>query len=155
MGKILLCLLLIAVTSFLGYRSGEKYAYRTGVFETLYDFTATFVSRIGVVNDSVSDALKKMCEKLPSVIGDYKDFLGGDTFICKDKKLTNEQKNIVEALVNALGVSDSFNQKQLLNSILETVKIEREKAKNEYQKFTKLSVRLGFSLGLVLVIIIV
>ena len=96
MVKLVLCLLLVAVTSLLGYRAGEKYAYRKSVFEKLYEFSATFVSKIGVVNDSVSDALKSLREVLPNVIGDYSDFLAGETFVCRDKKITDSQKTIIE-----------------------------------------------------------
>ena len=148
-------MILVALFTALGYKAGDKYSYRKTVFEKFYDSNLSFISKIGVINDSVSDYMATLYDSIPNAVGEYSAFLSGERFVCNDKRLTKTQKEIIETYINALGTSDSVSQKELLCSISETIKIERDKAKNEYLKFSNLSVRLGFSIGLMLVIIII
>ena len=152
--KILLGVVLVATTSYIGYRFADKYKYRLFVFETLYKFNLTTVSQIGVTNVSVADGVGALKKEIPDVMKNADAFLNGEVFICDDKRLTVAQKGLVSDYINVLGTSDVINQKQILNSFGERLNIELQSAKTKCSNFSKLSVRLGFSIGLMIVVII-
>ena len=152
--KIFLGIVLIATTSYIGYRFADKYKYRLFVFETLYKFNLTTVSQIGVTNVSVADGVDLLKKNIPDVMKNSDKFLNGEVFSCEDKRLTIEQKTLVSDYINVLGTSDVFNQKQILNSFGERLNNELLSSKTKCSNFSKLSVRLGFSIGLMIVVII-
>ena len=153
--KILLGIVLVATTSYIGYRFADKYKYRLFVLETLYKFNLTTVSQIGVTNVSVADGVGLLKKEIPDVMKNADVFLNGEIFVCEDKKLTAEQKGLVSDYINVLGTSNASNQKQILISFGERLNNELQSAKTKCSNFSKLSVKLGFSIGLMIVVIII
>ena len=153
--KIFIGIVLVIITTFLGYRYADKFKYRTFVFEKLNTFNMLAVSQIGVTNITVENSINQLKNVLSETLKNVDAFLSGETFICEDKKLSQEQRIVVSNYINTLGTSDAYNQKQLLINQGEILKNEALTAKTLSEKFSKLSVRLGFSLGLIITVIII
>jgi|GEM_PF-2587598 len=150
LGAILLC-----VTTALGYKFADKYRYRAKVFGRLENFNAQLVSRLGFNNPTVFEEVEKLKRDLPDVIGDQSGFLRGERFACLDKKLTEEQRQIISSYINCLGTSDVAGQKQILAGYSDILKRQAEEASAYTKKISSLSVRLGFSAGLIIFVIII
>ena len=153
--KVFLGILLIAATSFLGYRFADKYKYRAFVFETLRVFNANFIAGIGTINVTVGESLENLKSELPAVMENADDYLSGEKFVCDDKKLTYEQRQFITNYINALGTSDAVGQKGLLKTYSQLLSEEADKVKRYGNDISKLSVRLGFSLGLIIFVVII
>ncbi len=153
--KVILGMVFVAVSSLLGVRFADKYRYRQEVFRELYDFAIYFNSKVGYVNETVKDCLINLQKKIPQTLENLNAFLSGEKFECCDKKLTDKQRELVSSFINSLGITDSINQKSLINSYTELIKNELSTEKINAQKFTGLSLKLGFSFGLIIFIIII
>ncbi len=154
-GKVILGIVFVAVSSLLGVRFAEKYRYRQEVFQKLYDFAIYFNSKVGYVNETVKDSLIKLQKQIPQTLENLNSFFSGERFECSDKKLTDKQRELVSSFINSLGITDSINQKNLINSYTELIKNELSSEKTNAQKFVGLSLKLGFSFGLIIFIIII
>lgn len=153
--KLILGVVFVAISSLLGLKVADKYNYRRQVFQKLYDFSIFFNSKVGFINETVKQSLVNLQKDLPQTLENVNEFFEGEQFECRDKKLTVKQKELVSSFINSLGISDSKSQKNLNNSYIELIKNELTSVKTYAQKFTQLSVKLGFAFGLVIFIILI
>lgn len=153
--KALLCCVLVAFSTFIGYRFSDKYRHSYEVFDVLYNSNLSFNARMGLIDESVKRYLERLKPKLEKTLSGAEKILSGDSFECVDTKLTSQQRKLITDYVNSLGVSDAENQKMILSSYGELFYNEREKSSVLSKKYTVLCLKIGFSLGLTTAVIII
>ena len=153
--RIILGIVFVAISSLLGLRFTDKFKYRQEVFQKVYDFAIYFNSKVGFINETVKDCLVNLQKDIPQTLENLDKYFFGERFECSDKKLTEKQRQLISSFINSLGITDSQNQKSIINSYIELLKSELESIKTFNQKFVGLSVKLGFSFGLIVFIILI
>ena len=138
----------------LGYKFSDKYRYRSKVFEKLCLHNSLMISEIGVTNPTVENQIKELKISIPETLQGCEKFLEGERFVCRDKRLSLNQRDLVGNYINSLGTSDVDGQRSLLSSFGERLNSEYLNTKKQSADFSGLSLRLGFSLGLAIMIVV-
>ena len=134
---------------------GEVHRIRKNIFEELIIFNNKFMFEMSIYRTCVSGALDGANEILkPTFSGANECLLNGNDYLCNDKRLTEAQKNAVSRYVNGLGLSEnaSLNNLKLYN---EQFRIEERQEEKKYLSSGKVYSKLGLSLGLIFIILVV
>ena len=153
--KIILSLFLVSATTLLGYRYADIYRYRKKVLSAICFGAEKLSASVGVLNVTVDSFIKELALQLNDVFSGFEGFLKGERFVCADKKLTAEQKSAIENFINSLGFYDGQNQREIIKANAKQLYGLRDEASVKLKELSLLAVKLGFSAGLMIVVIII
>ncbi|MBO4573309.1 MAG: hypothetical protein J5762_06080 [Clostridia bacterium] len=153
--KIILCFLLVGATTIIGFKYSEKYRYAETVFNRLNAFNMRFKAEVALLCVTVRDAVTALSCEIPNVLqGADCIFFGGD-FSCNDRKLCDEDRTLISDYINSLGISDGENQRKLLETYGELFSSRLIEIRRKSREFSILGLKLGFSAGLIAVVILI
>ena len=162
--KIILCIAIIAFTSFCGYLLGRKYRQKRQFFDQFKEFNERFLSEVTYYRRPILEFLMRYRYK-----GEFHIFLQDLIFDLKEENsffktclegaeytfLTNEDKIFLADYFAMFGRSDSASQKAYFSSA--NLEIEKKKtlAQSELKKYGDLYLKLGILCGILIVILII
>ncbi len=153
--KLVLGLILVLVSSIIGIKLADKQKHRKEVFESLLTLNLSLINDVNLYSNTLDVRLKNLPKPLEKALFGVEKIFEGEKFLCIDDDLTTEQKEFVEGYVNFIGSGDAKTQLDVLNSYTNTIKSILESQKIAYQKFTQLGGKLGFSFGLILLVVVI
>lgn len=156
--KIVVGIAIVAFTSYCGFLLSKKYRRRKRFFADFDEFNERFLSEIAYLrrplrqfadNARYQSEFGDVLEAYFSSQEDGKPFEIGDFSLLK----TDERQELLDYF-SMLGRGDSASQKGYFTSVKNSLKARREQSDQEAKKYGELYIKLGFLLGLTVLIII-
>ncbi len=152
--KLLVCVLIIAFCTFLGYLSAGKYRARKKFYAQMYAFHERYLNELSYTRRPLSELLQTEKEG-----GDFFRFLHEHAKKGKRAEfpsyLSEEEKKEFDEYLNMLGVGDSFSQKGYFGAKSKLLSEKKEAAAKAEKERSELYLKLGLLAGLAFVILIV
>lgn len=162
MVKFLLGIAIVAFTSFCGYLLAKKYRQKKHFFSQLALFNERFLSELAYFRRPIREFIFAY-----SYSGEFFQFLN-DSFYKNTQIsfhdilnsstyafLKGEEKVFVVNYFSMLGKADSIAQKAYFSSMKDMLKKAEIDAINENKKYGDLYIKMGFLLGLLILILII
>ena len=153
--KIVLGVLFVATSSIIGLRLTERKRFVKDFFQKLKSFNLELSADVGLYYTPLSEKLKIFCLDSDDSIKGYECIMNGEEFVCRDKRLSKDQRLFVSGYVNSLGKFDEEGQIKFLEKTDERIDGYLSASKETFAKYSALSFKLSFCLGLVIFILIV
>jgi stage III sporulation protein AB len=161
--KLLLGIAVVVFTSFCGYVLAKRYRQKQLFFRQFYTFNERFLNEISyyrrplhefVKRYSYKDEFNELLRIFFNVLEEkrllFKDILDNQEF----DFLNQEEKVVVSDYFLMLGKGDSASQKKYFTAMRDTLmKLQRE-AENSCENYAGLYIKIGFLLGLLILILI-
>ena len=160
MAKFVLGVAIVAFCSFCGVYMTKKYRKKQSFYAQLWEFNERFLSEITYYRRPLIEFLSKYAYKneFATLIQTFCLGLEKGVFSLENSRLdflTEEDKIEVEDYFRMLGKGDSVSQKGYFSSVRDTLaKLENE-TKTEAKRYGDLYLKIGFLLGLLVLILIV
>lgn len=156
--KIIIGIAVILFTSFCGYLLSKKYLERKNFYTRLSEFNIRFLSELSYRKRPIKTFLDECEYKGPfrEVLEEYKRSLSGEeTDFLSFRFLSKEESLFLTDYFSMLGKGDSVSQKNYFTA--ENARIEQylKEADLNAKRYGDLYVKLGFLLGLAILILIV
>lgn len=152
--SLLLCVLVITCSSYIGWGIQNYYKSRIVFYENIDNFLHYLSNNINFYKDSINAILKEYVETssdskhLKNIISSY---LKGN-MNCEAVIIKKEEKQLVKNIFSHLGKSDSENQIAGFANFSTQVQLLAEKCRQDYEKEGKIATKLGILFGLALAI---
>lgn len=162
--KVILCIAIVAFTSFCGYLCAKPYRKRKEFFIQFKEFNDRFINEISYLKRPIEVFLFQYRYK-----GEFKLFLE-DYF----KSIKNNDCDVKETLANSeysflkrdekdfilgyfsmLGKGDSLSQKNYYNASKELISKLQINTEMDYKKRGEIYIKLGFLFGILILILII
>lgn len=164
--KLILIILLVILCGAVGFGVSSTYKQHKIFFQTYLEFLEMLKTEIGFSANKLNDILSFAIENIRNkdfviLLKNYQKVINGQEelkqeLLFKNIKILNEkEKYEIYIFFKSLGKTDVFNQVEIINSKIESVKIYYQKLKNECDKYCPLYTKLGILAGLFLALIIV
>ena len=159
MAKITICIVVLIISTIIGKSFSDKHEKRFCFYNSLKNFNLTLKQNIKFKRHNVLQLLddnsysKDFCLLLSS----YKlsTLQGVDKGLCFPSWAEREDIAFLTTYLNGLGKNSIETELDFINSYEDIIDQKLVKIEENKQKFSKLGQKLGFSVGLGLVIIIV
>lgn len=154
--KIVAGVFVVAICSLVGVKIAEKKKVKRDIFSEFIVFCNNFICNVSLFEKSVLEQIDEADGELKKTLFGAKESLkNGEKFYCVDDRLNANEKEIVENVINSLGKGDVESQKITIEMYVERLKSIYLSQKEDYQKFSQLYLKLGFSCGLIIMVLIV
>ena len=163
MTKVLLCIAIVAFTSFCGYVLTKKYRKRKRFFAELKEFNERFISEISYSRRPITEFFFAYSYKgeFNEFFNDYFQSIQKDDDVYEIRKtellefLNSEEKGVVEDYFLMLGKGDSASQKAYFLGMKERINKTYADADTAYKRYGDLYIKLGFLCGLFIILLII
>ncbi len=165
--KLILIIALVCLSGSLGFGLSKTYKQKLKFYESYLTFLQELKTSINFSSSKIGEIVKSSKvnianKDLTSLFDNYLALLGCDEKITRNglfnnntNFLTDSDKDSITYFFNQLGKTDSFNQIEIINNNIETVKGKCEKLKKDCAKYCPLFTKLGILFGLFLALIII
>ena len=163
--KILLGVCIVCFTSYCGYFFAKKYRIRKQFFIQLYEFNEFYLNEISYFRRPLPEIIKRKTYKgaFLELLNGFFDLLNENTTkksaiyekVAAYDFLTEDEKGAIGDYFSMLGAGDSASQKEYFNSVKSALGEYKNKSVADGEKYGGLFIKLGFLLGLTILILIV
>ncbi len=160
MAKFLLGIAIVAFTSFCGYYLAKKYRKRQSFYVQWWEFNERFLGEIAYYRRPLGEFLSKYTYK-----NEFGMFLNSFYISLQQEKklrvmmypdfLTEEEKRELQDYFSMLGRGDSGAQKAYFSAIKDMLTKRKTESLEACKKYGDLYVKLGFLIGLFILVLIV
>lgn len=147
-------IILLAVSTFLGFYYSRKYTERRKAFKSLDAFNSKLKEEVAFAKTSIVAIVKNI--ENDNIINEYiRDFfLSKKENPEKLKNLSEEEKNFFVDYVRRIGQGDKKSQKEYLEAAELKINGYVVAAEEADKKYRPLCIKLGFLFGLIILIIL-
>ncbi len=150
----ILYICIVLFLTYLGYFLSGKYRYRKKFHIAWEQFHQNFLSEVGYTRRPLKEVIEKFKNN-----GDFSDFLKeynkNHAWDGKIDFLSKEENDFLNEYFSFLGKSDYLGQKEYFTATTKRIEELKQKSEVDAKKYTDLYVKLGFLLGLIIVILLV
>ena len=151
--RLVLCALIIAFCTAIGYLAAEKYRARRKYFAQLSDLIERYIAELSYTKKPLPAFLEE-CK----ATGDFAKAIAcvsrHEKVVCREQYLTNAEKADCETLFSMLGGGDSASQREYFRSKQQPIAEKKAAAEREAKSRSDLYLKLGLLAGLAFVILI-
>ena len=150
--KILFGVIILALSTFVGYLFSDKYAKRKIFYNSFFDFNNKLKTEITFGQSSVLDIISK--SKNDDVFYGYiKNYYNNSNV--ENKFLSEEENSFVTNYLSGIGNSDKNTQLDFINKNEGYLTEKKDKSDTENKKYKSLFIKLGLLIGLIMFVIII
>lgn len=164
--KFVLGVCIVAFTSFCGYVLSKKYRQRKSFYLQFYQFNERFLSEIAYYRRPIKEFIAKyayqgefseLLEEYVQTLGvenrnpSERDFVGLSTF----SFLSKDETDFVNDYFLMVGKGDSSSQKAYFGSVKNALSEKKDAVQTESKRYGDLYIKLGFLLGLAILVVII
>lgn len=151
--KYVICVLLVAFSTYLGYFLSEKYRRRKKFMAQLYSFNERFISELNYARRPLKEFFAEYEYKgdFLALLNSYAD----KNFNCAFTFLSSDDVNYVNGYFSRLGKGDAYEQSGYFTAQRERLSALRADSENDEKKYGGLYVKLGFLAGLAVAVVII
>ncbi|MBR2871434.1 MAG: hypothetical protein IKB98_08720 [Clostridia bacterium] len=142
----------IILGTFIGYKMSEKYVKRKCFYNDLFAFNQVLKTEVSFSHNSIKKIIK---ERKTNVVTDYLNeaILKENTNL--NVSFLNEEENaFLQSYVKSIGKSDRESQLEILSVYEMKIKKKLDFADEEFKKYKKLYPKLGFLIGLIILVVL-
>lgn len=163
MVKLFLGIAVVAFTSLCGYVLARKYRQKQLFFRQFYTFNERFINEISYYRRPLQEFVKKYAykEEFNQLLLAFFYSLEKKRLVLKDildkqeyDFLKQEEKVVVMDYFLMLGKGDSASQKLYFSSMRDVLSKLQKEAEDTCKKYADLYIKIGFLLGLLILILI-
>lgn len=164
MTKYLLYILIIVFTSFCGYLLAKKYRKKKSFYAQFVVFNERFISELSYFRRPIYEFISSY-EYFGEFLFFLKEFLSNhekNTVFLQELMddtafyfLKSDEKSMVVNYFSMLGRGDSHSQKVYFTSMNEILKKAEVQAISNCKKYSELYLKMGFLIGLLIIILII
>jgi len=150
--KAVICILVVAFSTYLGYFFSEKYRRRKKFMAQLYSFNERFISELSYERRPLKEFFSKYEYK-----GDFLKLLEGyleKKPECSFPFLTADDINYVNGYFSSLGKGDAYEQSGYFTAQRDSLSSLKEESERDEKKYGGLYIKLGFLAGLAAAVVI-
>ncbi len=145
---------IVLFLTYLGYFFSGKYRHRKSFYIAWEQFHQNFLSEIGYTRRPLKEVIEKF--KTDGYFSDFlTDYNKNHAWDGKIDFFNREENEFLSEYFSFLGKSDYLRQKEYFNATTKRIEELKEKSEVDAKKHTDLYVKLGFLLGLIIVILLV
>lgn len=151
--RYILYICIVLYVTYMGYFLSEKYRKRRSYFDALEKFHDRFLNELNYKKSPLPDIVAAF-----PATGEFKKTLDEytATHVFSPKKLLTEEENsFLGEYFSVIGKSDGAGQQEYFSSVSPKIKDYFSQSKENAKKYTDLYVRLGFLLGLALIVCLI
>ena len=163
--KIILGIAIVCFTSYCGCFMAKKYRIRKRFFLQFYEFNERFINEITYYRRPIGEFIKNATYK-----GEFKSLIevffarlsvdstknvGVAPFLKEYDFLKADERSFLEDYFSMLGKGDSFSQKEYFSGARKTLSEWKAQSEKDCASRENLYLKLGFLLGLAILILIV
>ena len=150
--NIFIGILCTIISTFLGYYFAEKYILRKKFYNDFYYFNKNLYNQISFNKKTIIDIIQEKKENsyFNNVLKSYfieKNFL-------LNKHFTVDENEFVLEYLSNIGASDYNTQKKYITEIEGLIKEKKQLSEVEEKKYKKVYIKLGFTIGVIIFIIL-
>ena len=148
-------MLLVFTTSVIGCKISERKKFVKNFFERLKIFNGEEIADIGLFSKTIGEKLKALDNSTDKAIKGYEVIFDGKDFVCKDTRFNKEQREFISFYVNSLGRYDAAGQAEFQRGADKKIDILLAASSEVSKRYSALSIKLSFCLGLSAFIIMI
>ncbi len=147
--KLLLCALIVAFCTFLGYLAAGKYRLRRKFYAQMFTFNERYLNELAYTRRTLRELIGEVSES-----GDFYALLQKREEVSL-RYLTEQEKKDCADYLQMLGAGDSYSQKNYFSAKKNALGEKKAESEKEAKDRGGLYVKLGLLAGLAFVILIV
>ena len=148
-------ILMIAISTLIGFMLSIKYTERKKFYSDFYSFNKRYIECVSFSGDS----LKKLLSENNSSGSDFYEYMQAfildKTAVFKKKYLGADESAFLYEYAATLGRGDYETEKTKANVSLEKIKERKEKSVDDEKKYKPLLIKLGFLFGAIVFILLI
>ena len=137
----------VLICALIGARLSENKKFIADFFEKLKTFNSEFAIDVGLYSTDVSEMLSRLADETDGVLSGYEVIFSGDEYLCRDKRLSNDQRKYISYYVNSLGRYDGAGQKEFFKTNAEKIESLLVSCRATEKKYSALSLKLSVCIG--------
>ena len=153
--KVILGCILVCVSSLLGAKLTDKKRFVKDLFIKLKAFNLELCADVGLYYTPLKVKLDDFNKSVDGAIDGFEQIFNGEKYVCKDRRLNILQREFLSDYINSLGVFDEKGQIKYQDKTDKRIDAFLSDSEAVFSKYSALSTKLSFCLGLTLFIIIV
>ena len=153
--KVILGCILVCVSSLLGAKLTDKKRFVKDLFIKLKAFNLELSADVGLYYTPLKIKLDDFNKSVDGAIDGFEQIFNGEKYVCKDRRLNILQREFLSDYINSLGVFDEKGQIKYQDKTDKRIDAFLSDSEAVFSKYSALSTKLSFCLGLTLFIIIV
>jgi len=156
--KLLIGILVTALTTFIGIRYSDRFAKRRIFYQNMRDFCNYYILNLSYKMDRVPEVMRAFSQKnddasFIKTIGE--NIYKGEEIKISLPYLDESERKEAEKFFSSLGRSNNETEKKLLGSSLEMFRAKLCEAAEKEKKYRVPAIKLGFAAGMIIFIIII
>lgn len=152
MFNVIIGSVIVAITTYAGYAVSKKYYYKRKFYQSFYDFNLIMRSEIAYGKNTVKTIIKQNDDG-EEFYRNLKEFINNEEY--KKVEYFNASENdFVRNYFNTIGEGDAVSQTKFVDGTEGRLKKYLEDACANEKKYKTLYIKLGFMVGLIIMIIL-
>lgn len=153
--KIVLGIIGLIVSTYIGYYFSKKYIERKKFYKDFFYFNKNLYNQVSYSQNSLVKITREIKEEsnfytmLKEIIVDKKENVNFSF------KLLQEDEELFNSYVSNLGKSDYETQKKYLSEMDSVILKKLTEAEEDEKKYKNIYLKLGFAIGLIILIILI
>lgn len=154
--KIVLGLIITALTTLLAIKKSEKYRFRKIVYRDLVNFCNLMVNDIYFTSKTVDEFILKMPDSLKEVTDlKDKDFKEGCPLRVLDERFSASERKDIEDFYNALGLYEREGSVNMINYYKTKFMEKQSECESYYKKTAAFYLKIGALSGALIAVILI
>lgn len=153
--KIALGIISIIVCTFIGYKLASKYSERRKFYNSFISFNKKLQYEVSFTKVSLVKILEDLDEDNDVFVSELKNkFLRKEENSTAYKFLSEDENKFFKSYMQNIGSGDSKSQTVYLEGVNKVLEANSNSASEDEKKYKSLYIKLGFLIGLVILIIL-
>ena len=153
--RVVVGILITIISTYIGYRLSIKYHKRKIFFYEFSNFNKLLISELGFLKSPMPEIVKSINNKNSDFFNKINSFLDADHKDFSINYLAKEEEEYFNDYVKNISEFDDKTLSSYLNLSMKNINNYYELALTEDKKFRPLYIKLGFLIGLIILIIII
>ncbi|MBP5372688.1 MAG: hypothetical protein J6Y44_00690 [Clostridia bacterium] len=152
--KVVLGFILVCISSLIGVKLTDKKRFVKDLFLKLKAFNLELSADVGLYYTPLKIKLDDFNKSVDGAIDGFERIFNAERYVCKDRRLNLFQREFISDYINSLGVFDEKGQIKYQDKTDKRIESFLADSEAVFSKYSALSTKLSFCLGLTLFIII-
>lgn len=146
-------IVLLIISTFVGYVCSSKFSDRQVFYLDFLNFNKKLKQEVAFKQSTILTIVNKLNNNSDFNIT-TKDFFSKNELNFNKKYLTEEEKNYFYDYLREIGKTEKNYQIEYLNATNETLTLKQKACEEDAKKYKKLYIKIGFLIGLILLILV-
>ena len=151
--KILLGLIAIIISTYVGYIASSKHVKKKKFYDSFNEFNKRLINEVAFSQKSLIDILNEFDNQSDFYLI-FSRFFYKQKFELNMNYLSNDDKIFIKTYLSNIGASDKKTQLNFLNEISVQIKKNYDITCENYKKYKTVYIKIGILIGLIIFIIL-